>query len=129
MQSAEHAWMLQLRASEACGHALPPFVGSARVRLRVCEPTPHVMVQVDHDSNVPSTQSVAHAWALQVRVSSACGQAAPPSVGAVLGRLRFCEPVPHDVVHVDQLPHDAMPQSVAHTAALQPRVSSRYGHT
>jgi hypothetical protein len=50
-------------------------------------------------------------------------------VGAVLERLRFCEPVPHDVVHVDQLPHDAMPQSVAHAAALQPRVSSRYGHT
>jgi hypothetical protein len=94
------------------------------VRLRVCEPTPHVMVQVDHDSNVPSTQSVAHAWALQLRVSSACGHAVPPSVGAVLERLRFCEPVPHDLVHVDHAAQPLVTQSVAHAKPLQERDST-----
>jgi hypothetical protein len=44
-QSSAHAWLLQLRASEACGHASPPSVGAARVRLRDCEPLPHDLVQ------------------------------------------------------------------------------------
>jgi hypothetical protein len=46
-QSAAHAWVLQLRVSAACGHALPPSVGCDMPRLRLCEPVPHDRVQVD----------------------------------------------------------------------------------
>ena len=44
-------------------------------------------------------------------------------------RVRSCEPAPHDVVQADQAVYSVTTQSTAHAAALQPRVSSRYGHT
>jgi hypothetical protein len=95
------------------------------VRLRVCEPTPHVTEQVVHDSNVPTLQSVAHACALQSRVSAECGHVAPPFWGGVVERLRDCEPPPHVLVHVDQTPNAASKtQSVGHVSLLQSRVSS-----
>ena len=75
------------------------------------------------------TQSVAHAAVLQARVSAECAHATPPKVGSVVLRLRCCEPVPHDLVHVDQAPKSPTTQSVAHAAVLQLRVSARYGHT
>jgi hypothetical protein len=49
-------------------------------------------------------------------------------VGSVWARLRFCAPVPHDLVQVDQAAQPLVTQSVAHAAALQLRVSLRYGH-
>ena len=42
--------------------------------------------------------------------------------------MRLCEPVPHDLVQVDQAPHDAMPQSTGHAWVLQARVSAECGH-
>jgi len=45
-------------------------------------------------------------------------------VGSVWARLRCCEPVPHDLVHVDQAPKPRVMQSVAHAEVLQARVSS-----
>ena len=50
---------------------------------------------------MPTPQLTGHAWLLQVRVSAECGQATPPALGCTLGRVRFCEPVPHDLVHVE----------------------------
>ena len=76
-------------------------------RLRDCEPVSHDLVHVDQAENVPKTQSVEHVGALQPRVSAECGHALPPFWGSVVERLRFCEPPPHDLVHVDQAPNVA----------------------
>ena len=84
---------------------------------------------MDQAPNASVTQSVAHACTLQARVSAECGHALPPEVGSVCSRLRFCEPVPQDLVHVDQAPNAGTLQSTAHAATLQLRVSARYGHT
>ena len=106
--------------------ALPPLVGSAvMTRLRDCEPAPHEVLQVDQaEGNAGSMQSVGHALLLQERASCACGQALPPSMGSVRARLRVCEPVSHDLVHVDQAENVPKTQSVEHVGALQPRVSA-----
>jgi hypothetical protein len=115
--------------SSECGQALPPAVGSWVARLRFCEPVPHDLVQVDQAPKVASkTQSTAHAWALQLRVSAECGHALPPYVGSVVERLRFCEPVPHDLVQVDQAPKVGTTQSTGHAWALHARVSAECGH-
>jgi hypothetical protein len=50
-------------------------------------------------------------------------------VGSVWVRLRCCEPVPHDLVQVDQAAKTEVAQSVAQFSSLQERVSFRYGHT
>ena len=98
-------------------------------RLRAWLPVPQDLVQVDQAVKGATLQSTAHACVLQARVSAECGQALPPNLGATVARLRFCEPVPHDLVQVDQAPKAEVAQSTAHAAALQLRVSSRYGHT
>ena len=49
-------------------------------------------------------------------------------MGSVCVRLRFCEPSPHDLVHVDHATQLLVTQSVAQANVLQARVSSRYGH-
>ena len=83
-------------------------------RLRCCEPMPHELVHAVQVENDDTTQSVEHAWLLQERASSACGQALPPKVGCAMTRLRFCEPVPHVLVHADQLLKVPWSQSMAH---------------
>jgi hypothetical protein len=128
-QSTGQQELLQLRASLACGHALPPNVGCVMARLRLCAPAPHDRVQVDHESKAPTTQSVAQANALQTRVSAECGHATPPCEGSTVARLRDAEPVPHDLVHVDQAPKVGTTQSTAHGAVLQSRVSAECGQT
>ena len=65
---------------------------------------------------------------MHVCVSAECGQATPPAVGCTFVRLRFCEPVPHDLVQVDQAIQDPTPQSAAHTWVLHARVSAECGH-
>ena len=109
---------LQARVSALCGHATPPSVGWAVTRVRVCEPVPHDVVHADQVAQALVTQSLAHGAVLQARVSAECGHAAPPKVGSVLARARFCEPVPHDVVHADQPPHWLSKQLVAQAAVL-----------
>ena len=117
------------RVSAECGHALPPLDGAEVLRLRFCEPLPHDFVHVDHAPNAPTAQSMGHACVLQRRVSAECGHALPPLDGAEVLRVRFCEPSPHDFVHVDHVPNAPTAQSVEHACALQARVSFRYGHT
>jgi hypothetical protein len=41
--------------------------------------------------------------------------------------VAHCEPVPHDLVHVDQAENAEVAQCTAQVCALQLRVSSRYG--
>ena len=128
-QSVAQGAALQARVSAECGHAAPPSVGSTVARLRLCEPVPHDLVQVDQTPKLLTPQLTGHACELQERASTACGQAVPPKVGCTMERLRCCEPEPHETGHVDQTLKVPMPQSVAHAAVLQLRVSSRYGHT
>ena len=45
-------------------------------------------------------------------------------MGSVWARLRFCEPVPHDLVQVDQAPKPRVTQLAAHSTVLQARVSA-----
>ena len=97
------------------------------VRLCDCEPAPHDLVQVDQVSHVPTMQLTGHACTLHARVSAECAQALPPDVGCVCARLRDCEPPPHDLVHVDQLPRLSSTQSVAHAWLLHACVSSACG--
>jgi hypothetical protein len=91
-QSEAHACVLQSRVSARCGHATPPSMGCVRLRLRLCEPVPHVMVHVDQATKVPTTQSSAQAKLLQERVSAVCAHATPPYKACVESRVRFCEP-------------------------------------
>ena len=101
--------------SAVCAHALPPLSGAVLVRVRDWKPAPHDVEHEDQTAgNWPSTQSIGHACALHVRASRACGHALPPNVGSVVARLRFCEPVPHDLVHVDQAPNAGTMQSPLH---------------
>jgi hypothetical protein len=111
------------------GHTTPPFRAGVLVRVRVWWPIPHEVVHVVYALHCPTMQSTGHSCALQARFSAECGHAAPPNLGATFVRLRFCEPTPHDLVHVDQAPNEPTAQSVAHAASLQVRVSARYGHT
>ena len=95
------------------------------MRLRDCEPAPHDLVHVDQPPlKATNTQSTGHAWLLQARVSAECGHAAPPALGPVCARLRDCEPVPHDLVHVDHAPKASLVQSAEHVCALHARVSA-----
>ena len=101
-QSAGHACVLQARVSAECGHAVPPFEGSTVARLRLCEPVPHDLVQVDQALKADTTQLTAHGCELHERTSELCGHAAPPNVGATCERLRFCQEMPQETGHVDQ---------------------------
>ena len=127
-QLAGHAARLHARVSEECAHGLPPSMASMVPRVRLCEPVPHDLVQVDQAAHLPSVQSVGQLAALQARVSAECGHAVPPHAGATFWRVRFCEPVPHDLVHVDHAPKLAMPQLAGQHCELQVRVSAECGH-
>ena len=108
---------------------MPPNSGATIVRTRSCVPPAHESEQAVNGVQVLMAQSTGQPCVLQVCVSVECGHAAPPALGPVCARLRDCEPVPHEAVHVDQAPKSPTTQSVAHAAVLQLRVSARYGHT
>jgi hypothetical protein len=116
----------QVRASLLCGQATPPKIGCTTSRWRFWVPTPQVMVHVDQACQLLTTQSTAHGCELQARVSAECGQALPPKRGSTVARLRFCEPVPHDLVQVDQaaLEKAEYAQSTGHACVLHERVSA-----
>ena len=100
------------------------------MRLRDCEPVPHDSVQVDQAPKDDTTQCVGHACSLQVRASRRLGHSTPPKLTSVTAlRVRSCEPLPHDLVHADHALYSDSTQSCGQLAELQPRVSSRYGHT
>jgi hypothetical protein len=48
----------------------------------------------------------------------------PPNFGSVCARLRFCEPVPHDFVHVDHAFQVLVLQLTGQRCVLQARVSA-----
>ena len=100
-------------------------------RLRDCEPpVPHDLLHVDQALNAVTTQTTGHACSLQLRASRRLGHSTPPKLTSVTGlRVRSCEPVPHDLVHVDQALYSDTAQSSGQLLELQPRDSSRYGHT
>jgi hypothetical protein len=128
LQSIGQLSMLHSRVSAECGHALPPALGSVTERLRDCEPLSHDFVQVDHALQLPfKTQSAGHAAELQLRASFSCGHASPPFAGAVLSRLRDCEPVPHDLVQTDQALKMPTTQLTGHACVLQSRLSREVG--
>ena len=125
-----HACALQARVSAECGHATPPCCGSVVARLRDWKPLPHDLVQVDQALNALNTQSTAHGETLQARVSAECGHGTPPykATGATVLRLRFCEPPPHDLVHVDHALKAETAQSMGQGKVLQLLVSFANGH-
>ena len=122
-QLTGHAAELHDRASNLCGQALPPKLGSTMSRLRFWLPVPHDWVQVDQVDQAGTTQSTAHGAALQLRVSVECGQATPPNLGSAVARAFFCEPVPHDLVQVVHADQAGTAQLTAQAGVLQARVS------
>ena len=114
---------MQLTMVVSAGQALPPMEPAVQiiVRVRFMKPAPHETEQASHAPHWPTRQSMAQLCALQLRVSAECGQAAPPSVGSTVARLRFCEPVPHDLVQPDHAPNAPTEQSVGHSCTLQAR--------
>ena len=127
-QCTGHAWLLQVRVSAECGQATPPALGWTLARVRFCEPAPHDLVQLDHAVQVAMLQSAGHACVLQARVSVECGHATPPDEGSTVARLRLCEPVPHDLVQVDQALKADTTQLTAHGCELHERASDSCGH-
>jgi hypothetical protein len=122
MQSKMHPCAAQLRASAECGQALLPFLGSTVTkRLRFCVPVPYdLAVHGVYAEKAGTMQSKMHPCAAQLRASAECGQALLPFLGStVTKRLRFCAPVPHDLVV-----HGVY---AVQAARLQVRVSARYG--
>ena len=100
-QCTAHGFVLHSRHSLGSGHAAPPFWGAVSARERDCAPPPHVLVQVLNAESAPTTQSTGHAWLLQSFMSRSTGQEVlPPCWGAMIGRVRDCEPLPHDLLHV-----------------------------
>jgi hypothetical protein len=76
------------------------------VRLRDWKPLAHDVLQVDQpEPQEPTPQLIGHAKVLHDCVSASCGHALPPNTGCTCVRERDCEPVPHDLVHVDQSPN------------------------
>jgi hypothetical protein len=82
------------------------------VRLRDCAPAPHDLLHADHALNDETTQCSAHACSLQLRASRTFGHSTPPKLTSVMMlRVRSCEPLPHDAVHVDQALYSDSTQS------------------
>jgi hypothetical protein len=105
-QAAAHACVLHGFVSSVCGHASPPKKGPACARVRDWEPPLHDLVQLDQSLSLAAqsvmVQSSGHACVLHGFVSSVCGHASPPKLGAACVRVRDLEPPPHDLVQLDQ---------------------------
>ena len=134
LQSTGHGPREQLRFStRSVGHGVPVIgaVWATTVRVRSCMPLgPQVTEQEPQSAQSVTWQSFGQAWVLHSWFWTFSVQALPPNWGWATERLRFCEPpAPHDLVQVDHAANDDTTQCTAHACALQPRVSSRYGHT
>ena len=102
---------------------MPPKRGSAWLRERFCEPVPHDLVQVVQAFQPLVTQSFGQLCKLHVLASRLCGQATQPKLGCTLVRVRDCEPLPHDMVHVVQALNWPTTQFTGQACWLQRRVS------
>ena len=128
-QSIGHAGRLHARVSALCGHAEPPNRAVPIVRERFCEPPAHDFVHAVQALQRETLQSAGQLCALHGRVSLPCGHGMPPFSGWRSGRVRDCEPVPHDLVHVVHGANVPTTQWTAQECMLHLRVSARYGHT
>ena len=123
-QCSAHACSLHERTWRTCGHSTPPNVTAVMMeRERDCAPVPHDLVHVDQAPKADVAQWIGHGPWLHGCVSAVWLQALPPFEGAVVERLRFCEPPPHDLVHVDQAFQPWVTQLPAHGKELHARVS------
>ena len=99
------------------------------LRVRVCEPPPHVCEQAGHVAHCDWTQFTGQHVSLHEEESVSTGQPAPPfDTGVVMVRLRDLVPPPHVTVHADHASQPVTTQSTAHASVLHAMVSSRNGH-
>ena len=128
-QCTAQACVLQLRVSCWWSHGLPPVAGWVTLRLRLCVPVLQLVLHVVHAPQADSTQCPGHGCWLHALCSFRYGQAYPPKVAAVVTlRDLDCDPVPHDLVHVDHAPKDDTTQWPAQVCVLHALCSFRYGH-
>jgi hypothetical protein len=123
IEPAQHK-RLQSDSSEALGHALPPNLGSVRVRVRVLRPVPQSLVQVLHVAQAPTTQSSGHACVLQGCVCSRASHPLPPFSSAEYTlRVRLWDPSPQLLLHIlspeDHDDQDVKVQSTGQADELQ----------
>ena len=88
-------------------------------------------VQADHDVTAASNGQLVGKLPLEHAVASFCvGHSAPPLLATKLTERErvFIAAAPHDVVQVDQLPHEETIQSTGHSAKEQAIVAVRVGH-
>lgn len=119
-QSTGHEKPLQDRASSRCAHAPPPNCGScSTLRVRVCEPVPHVLLHAVQCDQLESLQGTAHLNVLHSFWANSGGHALPPwSTSTTMGRVRRCTPPPHGSVHSFHAPHCPTTQSWGHICVL-----------
>ena len=112
-------------------HTFPPKATAVvTVRPRVWAPPPQDLVHVLHEPQSDSPQSTGHSCALHDWLSASGGHATPPkSTCVVTLRVRNCDPVPQDLVHVCHTPQSLTTQSTGQdTATLQVLVSESFPH-
>jgi hypothetical protein len=94
------------------------------LRVRDCEPPPHVCEQAPQEDHVDWTQWIGHATSLQEAVSESAAQPTPPfDTGVTTVRLRDMVPSPHDTVHDDHCCQLETTQSTGHASVLHDTVS------
>jgi hypothetical protein len=129
-QCAGHAPRLHASVPASAPAAIPPQDGSVAVRERTRVPLPHVIEHAPHVAHSLITASTGQQCSLQERTSRKFEHSTPPKLtGVVTERVRSCEPTLHEAEQADHAPKSETTQSTEHELSLQPRVSSRYGHT
>ncbi len=98
----------QLIVSFSTPHGNPPLLSSVvAVRVRDCEPLPHVLEHVDQEDQVLTLQSTGQPWVLQFSTTESGRQEAPPLLACIVTvRLRDRSPLPQEreqLVHGLQL--------------------------
>jgi hypothetical protein len=96
-QLTGHAWVLQGCDSSSGGQFAPCLI---IVLERFCVPVPQDLSQSDQPDQSETVQPTGHAWVLQGCDSSSGGQLSPCCVTVL---VRFCVPVPQDLLQSDQL--------------------------
>ncbi len=91
----------------------PPEAAATSSRVRWLAPVPHVSEHEDQSCQSPRTQSVGHAWPLQLPSSTVSGQSAPaPDCAAAMARVRERAPTSQLAEHTSQAAHEPTAQSL-----------------
>lgn len=100
--------------------ATPPYEGATVIsRVRLCMPPPQVTEQTLKEVHGASWQSTGHGLSPHVCSSVRFGQELPPCAGMMLTeRERLCEPLPHVLVHADQVENADVWQWIGHGPSL-----------